>query len=159
MTNSKFAQTAQLVAAYIKGNQVNMEDLPSLIHSVYSALGGTSTTEPVDAAPQAPAFPVKKSVTPGAIHCLECGIKLKMLKRHLRASHNLSTSEYKAKWGLPIDYPVVAPNYAQERSTMAIKVGLGRKSENGNESGTETVSDDTKPLYQYPASRWSKPSE
>jgi predicted transcriptional regulator len=117
-----------IVAAYVGRNQIPQTDLPALIRSVFDALAGVSAPiaeEPVAAALK-PAVPVKKSVTDEFIICLEDGAKLKMLKRYLRTHFNLSPEEYRAKWSLPPDYPMVAPNYAQARSEMAKRIGLGR---------------------------------
>lgn len=117
-----------IVAAYVGRNQIPQSDLPALIKSVFDALSGVSVT--VAEAPAAsalkPFVPVKKSVTDDYIICLEDGAKLKMLKRYLRTHYNMSPEDYRAKWGLPSDYPMVAPNYAQARSEMAKRIGLGR---------------------------------
>jgi predicted transcriptional regulator len=118
--------TAQIVSAHIGKNQMAADALPSLIQAVYRSL---STAGDVEAAPaaQTPAVPIKKSVFPDYIVCLEDGKKLKMLKRHLQTSYGLSPDTYRAKWGLPRDYPMVAPNYAATRSGLAKQIGLGRK--------------------------------
>lgn len=118
--------TAEIVSAHVSNNQVPPSGLPSLIQGVYRSLAsvGDPETEPVA---QTPAVPVKKSVFPNFIICLEDGKKLKMLKRHLRTSYNLTPGEYRAKWRLPADYPMVAPNYASLRSSLAKTLGLGRK--------------------------------
>jgi predicted transcriptional regulator len=121
--------TADIVAAYVSANAVQTTQLPELIRSVIGALaslqGGASTGTPVSEPPQPP-VPIRKSVTPDYIICLEDGRKLKMLKRHLRTSYNMSPADYRAKWGLPAEYPMVAPNYAARRSDFAKKIGLGR---------------------------------
>ncbi len=119
--------TAQIVAAHIGKNQVAPEALPALIQSVYRSLATAGTVEPPAAAAQAPAVPVRKSVFPDFIICLEDGEKLKMLKRHLKTSYNMTPAEYRAKWSLPSDYPMVAPSYASHRSSLAKSFGLGRK--------------------------------
>jgi predicted transcriptional regulator len=120
--------TTKVVAAYVGNNSVSMNDLPALINSVQSAFRGLGEDK---AAPQkteqTPAVPIKKSVTPDYIVCLEDGKKLKMLKRHLKTVYDLSPDEYRIKWSLPPEYPMVAPNYARARSEMATKLGLGRK--------------------------------
>lgn len=116
-----------VVAAYVSKNSMPGAQIPDLIQTVYSALTALSRPEPVAAEALKPAVPVKKSVTPDYIVCLEDGKKLKMLKRHLRTNYNMTPDEYRAKWGLPPDYPMVAPNYAQQRSAFAKKIGLGRK--------------------------------
>ncbi len=122
------ALTAKVVAAFVGNNTVAVGDLPSLISNVQEAFRGLGEEK---AAPvkteQAPAVPIKKSVTPDYIVCLEDGKKLKMLKRHLKTVYDLTPDEYRAKWNLPLEYPMVAPNYAKARSEMATKLGLGRK--------------------------------
>ncbi len=124
--------TADVVAAYVSNNSLPMSDLPSLISEVYGALGRTATPA---AAPQAekpkPAVPVKKSVTDDFIVCLEDGKKFKSLKRHLMTHYNMSPEEYREKWDLPADYPMVAPNYAAARSRLAKQMGLGHKRRRG----------------------------
>ena len=121
----KFA--SEIVAAYVSNNPTPISELPGMIRSIHATLGGlagVATTE--IATTQKPAVTVKKSVTPEYIVCLEDGKKLKMLKRYLRSRYGLSPEEYKSKWGLPADYPMVAPNYAAQRSEFAKKIGLGR---------------------------------
>lgn len=117
-----------IVAAYVGRNQILQTDLPGLIKSVFDALAGLSQPSGEAALPAAlkPAVPVKKSVTDDYIICLEDGAKLKMLKRYLRTHYDMSPDDYRAKWGLPSDYPMVAPNYAQARSEMAKRIGLGK---------------------------------
>jgi len=121
--------TSQIVSAFVSKNSVQAADLPALISSVYQSLQSTGQPQASVEAPAElkPAVPVKKSVTPDYIICLEDGKRLKMLKRHLRTSYDLTPDEYRAKWGLPSDYPMVAPNYAKARSDMAVKIGLGRR--------------------------------
>ncbi len=120
---------AEIVAAYVSNNSVAANDLPAMIKSVHTALGGLSSGASTEmATSQKPAVTIKKSITPEYIVCLEDGKKLKMLKRYLRSRYNLSPEEYRAKWGLPTDYPMVAPNYAAQRSEFAKKIGLGRSS-------------------------------
>jgi predicted transcriptional regulator len=119
--------TAQIVSAHVSKNQVGMDALPSLIQSVYRSLSTAGEVEAAPPAVQTPAVPIKKSVFPDYIVCLEDGKKLKMLKRHLQTSYGLSPDAYRAKWSLPRDYPMVAPNYAATRSGLAKKIGLGRK--------------------------------
>lgn len=120
--------TAEIVSAYVSNNTVVAGELPALIEAVSSAL---RTVEQKSEAPLQselePAVPIKKSVMPDYIICLEDGKKFKSLKRHLRTHFNLSPEEYREKWGLPFDYPMVAPNYAAARSALAKKMGLGRK--------------------------------
>jgi predicted transcriptional regulator len=119
----------EIVAAYVSNNPVPVSELPAMIKSVHATLGGLSSGTAADIqTAQKPAVTVKKSVTPEFIVCLEDGKKLKMLKRYLRSRYSLSPEEYRAKWGLPPDYPMVAPNYAAQRSEFAKKIGLGRSS-------------------------------
>lgn len=119
---------AEVVSAYVSNNSVSTTDLPGLIGEVYEAfnmasknktIGGTSNTKP--------AVPIKKSMTDDYLICLEDGKKFKSLKRHLRSHYDISPEEYREKWGLPLDYPMVAPNYAKARSQLARDMGLGRK--------------------------------
>jgi predicted transcriptional regulator len=117
--------TAQIVSAHVSHNPVPAADLPGLIQEVFRTLSGVgSKPAPEPERPQ-PAVPVKKSITPGYLICLEDGKKLKMLKRHLKTSYNLSPEQYRERWGLPADYPMVAPDYAKHRSSLAKKIGLG----------------------------------
>jgi predicted transcriptional regulator len=119
--------TADIVSAYVGNNSVAAADLPSLIQNVHRALSGvTSVPEPVDISPKEPAVPVKRSITPDYLICLEDGRKFKSLKRHLRTKYNMSPEEYRAKWSLAKDYPMVAPNYAKARSDLAKQMGLGQ---------------------------------
>lgn len=119
---------AEIVSAYVSNNSVPATELPSLIHEVYNALtrvGGTPVETPVE--PLKPAISVKKSVSNDFIVCLEDGKKFKSLKRHLRTQYNMSPEQYREKWGLPADYPMVAPNYAAARSRLAKEMGLGQQ--------------------------------
>ena len=118
------ALTTDIVSSHVANNRVDSSDLPQLIRQVYSALTNIGESEPVVERPQ-PAVAVKKSVTPEYIICLEDGKKLKMLKRHLKTSYNMTPEEYRERWGLPPDYPMVAPNYAVQRRELAKKIGLG----------------------------------
>ena len=122
------ALTAEIVASYVSNNSVAPNELPDLIRQVHRALGqlGAAPADPAAARPQ-PAVPVKKSVHPDYIVCLEDGKKLKMLKRHLMTSYGMTPEDYRERWGLPPDYPMVAPNYAAQRKELALKIGLGRK--------------------------------
>jgi predicted transcriptional regulator len=117
----------EIVAAYLGKNTVDAKDLPGIIKNVHATLGGIGG-EPVKGgtAPRPPAVPVKKSVQDDYIVCLEDGKKLTMLKRYLRARYKMSPDEYRARWNLPPDYPMVAPNYAARRSEFAKKIGLGK---------------------------------
>src|SRR6516162_4369499 len=119
--------TADVVAAYVSNNTLPTAQLAEVINAVYNSLRsleGQSAEPPPE--PLKPAVPIRKSVTPDFLICLEDGKKLKMLKRHLRSTYNMTPDEYRAKWGLPMDYPMVAPNYAEQRSEFAKKIGLGR---------------------------------
>jgi predicted transcriptional regulator len=126
--------TADVVAAYVSNNTLPTTQLAEVINAVYGSLKsleGHSAEPPAE--PLKPAVPVRKSVTPDFLVCLEDGKKLKMLKRHLRSTYNMTPDEYRAKWSLPVDYPMVAPNYAEQRSEFAKKIGLGRGA--GRQSG------------------------
>ena len=119
--------TADIVSAYVGNNTVSAADLPGLIQSVHRALAGVSTgAEPEAAQPKEPAVPIRRSITPDYLVCLEDGRKFKSLKRHLRTKYNMSPEEYRSKWGLAKDYPMVAPNYAKARSDLAKQMGLGQ---------------------------------
>ena len=120
--------TVDIVSAYVSNNSVVSADLPDLIDQTFSALREAAEKEVQPAKDVLdPAVPIKKSVTPDAITCLECGKKFKSLKRHIRTDHDLTPDEYREKWGLPYDYPIVARNYAAARSALARKFGLGQK--------------------------------
>lgn len=127
LTGDLLRMTTEIVSAYVGQNTLPMQQLPEVINSVYLTLTGLQGA-PVDlpVEPARPAVPIKKSVTPEYIVCLEDGKKLKMLKRHLRSTYDMTPDEYRVKWGLPPDYPMVAPNYAAQRSEFAKKIGLGR---------------------------------
>jgi predicted transcriptional regulator len=117
----------EIVAAYVSNNPIPVSEVPAMIKSVHSTLGGLGggLTGELQLS-QKPAIPVKRSVNPDFIVCLEDGKKLKMLKRYLRSNYGMTPEEYRSKWGLPADYPMVAPNYAAQRSEFAKKIGLGR---------------------------------
>jgi len=119
--------TAQIVTAHLENNQVDASEIPSLIQSVYRSVSSVDAPEPKAVIALQPAVPAKKSVFPDFIVCLEDGKKLKMLKRHLQTSYGLTPDAYRTKWSLPRDYPMVAPNYAFTRATLAKQIGLGRK--------------------------------
>ncbi len=125
-TADVLALTAQVVSAHVSKNNVAPDALPALIQDVYRTLS-TVGREPAQADKPTPAVPVKKSIFPDHIICLEDGKKLKMLKRHLKTSFNLTPDQYRERWGLPADYPMVAPDYASHRSSLAKKIGLGTK--------------------------------
>ena len=120
------SQATDIVTAYVSNNAISAADLPGLLKIVHSKLGELAV-EGSNAARPEPAVPIKKSVTDHYIICLEDGAKLKMLKRYLRTRYDLSPDEYRARWGLPADYPMVAPEYARRRSDFAKKIGLGKK--------------------------------
>src|ERR1700733_12121962 len=128
--------TTEVVAAYVSNNTLASAQLGDVIHAVYNSLRSLDgqVAEPVPEVLK-PAVPVRKSITPEFLICLEDGKKLKMLKRHLRSTYNLSPDEYRAKWGLAPDYPMVAPKYAQQRSEFAKKIGLGRSRGAGRRAG------------------------
>jgi predicted transcriptional regulator len=120
--------TTEIVAAHVSNNTVAVNDLPQLINQIYSSLAN------IGAAPAArpqPAISVKKSVQPDFIVCLEDGKKLKMLKRHLKTAYNMTPESYRERWGLSSDYPMVAPNYARQRSRLAKEIGLGTRARRG----------------------------
>ncbi len=120
--------TARIVSAHIGMNEVTVAALPELIQSVYRSLATAATAEPAPApAPPTPAVPARKSVFPNYIVCLEDGKKLTMLKRYLRVRYGITPEQYRQRWGLPADYPMIAPNYRSYRSNLAKRSGLGRK--------------------------------
>jgi len=123
--------TAQIVAAHVSNNLVAAEALPAVIHEVFRALSGIGQEAPAPVERKAPAVPWKKSVFPDHIVCLEDGKKLKTLKRHLKTAYDLTPDQYRERWGLPPDYPMVAPAYASHRSSLAKKIGLGTKARRG----------------------------
>lgn len=121
--------TADVVSAYLGNNTLPATEIPEVINTVYSSLSRVDGTKTNGRGMPAKApVPIRKSITPDYIVCLEDGKKLKMLKRHLRTVYGLTPEEYRAKWGLPLDYPMVAPNYSRQRSAFAKKIGLGRSS-------------------------------
>jgi predicted transcriptional regulator len=119
--------TAEVAAAYVGHNTLPASQLPDVIKTIYSSISALEGGGAAMASGLKPMVPVKKSVTADYIICLEDGKKLKMLKRHLRTAYGITPEEYRIKWGLPADYPMVAPNYAAQRSAFAKKIGLGRK--------------------------------
>ena len=127
-TPNTIGLTAEIVAAYVGNNSVAAADIPALINQVHSALLRVTSGEAQSPAePLKPAVPVKKSINPDFIVCLEDGKKFKSLKRHLRTQYNMTPEQYREKWGLPGDYPMVAPNYAAARSQLAKQMGLGQQ--------------------------------
>jgi len=126
--NEILRMAVDIVSAYVGNNTVATDQVPDVISSVYASLSSLDGLQSeANAEPLKPAVSVRRSVNPDYIVCLEDGKKLKMLKRHLRAAYNMTPDDYRAKWGLPADYPMVAPNYASQRSEFAKKIGLGRK--------------------------------
>ncbi|MEM9312789.1 MAG: MucR family transcriptional regulator, partial [Pseudomonadota bacterium] len=123
--------TSDIVAAHVSNNDVAVDDVPGLITNVFGALAGLGeAAEPAEERPE-PAVSIRASVKPDYIVCLEDGKKLKMLKRYLRTNYDMTPEEYRARWNLPSDYPMVAPNYAEKRRDLAKKIGLGRKPGSG----------------------------
>ena len=127
MKETLITLTSDIVAAHVSNNSVSVDDVPSLISNVYGALSELGNAAPVVEEKLEPAVSIRSSVKPDHVVCLECGKKMKMLKRHLSTDHGLTTEEYRARWGLGSDYPLVAPNYAETRRELAKKIGLGRK--------------------------------
>lgn len=119
--------TSDIVAAMVSNNSVSVDDVPSLISNVYGALAGLGAPSAEPEAMPEPAVSIRSSIKPDFIVCLEDGKKLKMLKRHLMTHYNMTPDQYRARWNLPADYPMVAPNYAEKRRELAKKIGLGRK--------------------------------
>ncbi len=120
------ALTTDIITSHLSRNAVGASEIPGLIREIYSTLATVGTSEPVSDRPQ-PAISVRKSVQPDYIISLEDGKKLKMLKRHLKTAYNMTPEEYRQRWGLPSDYPMVAPNYATQRRNLAKKIGLGTR--------------------------------
>jgi predicted transcriptional regulator len=136
ITNELLSLTADIVAAHVANNRVATNEVSDLIAQVHAALSGlTEPKKPAEPEPQ-PAVPIRSSIKHDYIVCLEDGKKLKMLKRYLRTNYNMSPEEYRAKWKLPRDYPMVAPAYAEQRRGLARAIGLGRKKEEENGSAT-----------------------
>lgn len=123
--------TANIVAAHVQNNSVAVADLPHLIRDVYTTLSSVGGQAEKEAEKPVPAVPIKKSITPDYIVCLEDGKQLKMLKRHLKTAYDMTPEEYREKWGLAADYPMVAPNYAKQRSKLAKEIGLGTRARRG----------------------------
>ena len=132
-SNDLLALTTEIVAAHVSNNTVSVGDLPTLINQVYQSLAGIGQSPTVSTERPQPAVSVKRSVHSDYIICLEDGKKLKMLKRHLKTAYNMTPEEYRDRWQLPADYPMVAPNYARQRSRLAKEIGLGTR---GRRSGT-----------------------
>jgi predicted transcriptional regulator len=132
--DSLLTLTADIVAAHVSNNSVAVNDLPNLIQNVHAALSGISGSASAPEAKPEPKVSVRSSVKPDFIVCLEDGKRLKMLKRHLMTHYNLTPDQYRQKWGLSSDYPMVAPNYAEQRRTLAKSIGLGTKRKRGRAS-------------------------
>ena len=130
---------SDIVSAHVSNNAVAAADLPGLIQAVYASLAALGQAP--DAAPEElkPAVSVRASVRPDAVTCLECGEKMKMLKRHLGTEHGLTPTEYRSRWSLPADYPMVAPDYAAKRKELAVRIGLGRKPGQSPNAKVETA--------------------
>ena len=127
MKETLITLTSDIVSAHVANNNVAVDEVPSLIANVYGALSGLGETAPAVEAKPEPAVSIRSSVKPDYVVCLECGKKMKMLKRHLATDHGMTTEDYRTRWGLNADYPMVAPNYAKTRRELAKKIGLGRK--------------------------------
>jgi predicted transcriptional regulator len=146
--------TAKLTAAYLRGNPLSAAELPDLIKQIYSRLA--KIDEPIsEPTTQTPAVSIRASVKPDRIICLECGKPQKMLRRHLATAHGLQPDDYRAKWNLPREYPMVAAEYAAKRSDLAKAAGLGHS--RGRKAAL-AAQDEGAPGFSYPASRWAKPS-
>lgn len=124
--------TSDIVTAHVSNNSVSSSEIPTLIENVYKTLAGVGTTAAEPPEELVPAVSVRKSVTDDYIICLEDGKKLKMLKRHLKTAYDMSPEEYRERWGLPADYPMVAPSYARQRSALAKQIGLGTRTRRRN---------------------------
>ena len=129
-SNDLLTLTTEIVAAHVSNNTVALGDLPQLINHIYNSLANIGNAPVAPAARPQPAVSIKRSVQPDYIVCLEDGKKLKMLKRHLKTAYNMSPEAYRERWKLSSDYPMVAPNYAQQRSRLAKQIGLGTRSRN-----------------------------
>ena len=124
-TEELLSLTVDIVSSHVSNNTVPVAEVPTLIEQVFGTLNKLSAPEPEPEPRPEPAVPVRRSIMPDHIVCLEDGKKLKMLKRHLKSQYNMSPDEYRERWGLPADYPMVAPNYAEQRRSLAKKIGLG----------------------------------
>ena len=131
MKETLITLTSDIVAAHVSNNDVTVDDVPNRITSVFSALSGLGDDEAQEEPRPEPAVTIRSSIKKDHIVCLDCGKKMKMLKRHLSTEHDMTPEEYKARWELPADYPLVAPNYAETRRDLAKKIGLGRKPGSG----------------------------
>ncbi len=127
MSETLITLTSDIVAAHVSNNSVAVEDVPALITNVYGALSGLGQGSAAPEVRPDPAVSVRSSVKKDHIVCLDCGKKMKMLKRHLNTEHGMTIDQYRARWDLPADYPMVAPDYAETRRDLAVKIGLGRQ--------------------------------
>jgi predicted transcriptional regulator len=134
MQETLITLTADIVAAHVSNNSVAVNDLPTLISNVHGALANLGSPVAPEPTKQEPAVSIRASIKPDYVICLEDGKKLKMLKRHLMTHYGMTPDQYRAKWNLPSDYPMVAPNYAEQRRTLAKKIGLGTKAKRGRRS-------------------------
>ena len=130
-TGDLLTLTTEIVAAHVSNNTVSLSDLPQLINQVYNSLANIGTAPAAPLSRPQPAVSIKKSVQPEYLVCLEDGKKLKMLKRHLKTAYNMTPEAYRERWGLPPDYPMVAPNYAEQRIRLAKEIGLGTRARRG----------------------------
>ncbi len=121
------SMTTDVVSSYVSNNTVSVEDLPAVVEQVFRSLSSVTAEGSLSADRPQPAVPIKRSITPDYLICLEDGKKLKMLKRHLKTAYDMSPEQYRERWGLPSDYPMVAPSYAARRSELAKDIGLGTK--------------------------------
>ena len=150
--------TADIVAAYLSQNDLSAEQLPALIRSVHEALTTPTKPEPVAAEAPTPAVNPKRSVFPDYIICLEDGKKLKMLRRHLKTAYNMTPEEYRARWGLPREYPMVAPSYSEKRSSLARESGLGSTTRASAPQEPVAEEETLPPVKQVPAKRRGRPA-
>lgn len=135
----------KIVAAYVRRHQIGSDQIPALISTIHQALAGLGKLEQVAAGPRIPAVPIRQSVRPDYLVCLECGRRSKTLRRHLTTAHGLSAEEYRRRWDLPREYPVVAPAYSERRSGLAKQLGLGRGGRRSRASDTASIPETTTP--------------
>ncbi|WP_215769205.1 MucR family transcriptional regulator [Gluconobacter sp. P5B12] len=150
--------TADIVAAYLSQNALSADQLPALIRSVHDALAAPATPEPVAEEAPIPAVNPKRSVFPDYIICLEDGKKLKMLRRHLKTAYNMTPEEYRARWGLPREYPMVAPSYSEKRSSLAREIGLGSTTRASAPQEPVTQDEEHPPVKKLPEKRRGRPA-
>ncbi|MBS1035877.1 MucR family transcriptional regulator [Gluconobacter cerinus] len=150
--------TADIVAAYLSQNELSADQLPALIRSVHDALATPSTPETVAEEAPTPAVNPKRSVFPDYIICLEDGKKLKMLRRHLKTAYNMTPEEYRARWGLPREYPMVAPSYSEQRSSLAREIGLGSTTRATSAPASAPQEEERPPVKKLPEKRRGRPA-